>query len=58
MGGMGSKKILMISTDPEAPIIAKADYAVSGDLHGVIPAICDELRKKLIRRLAHLWDII
>ena len=55
---MGSKKILMISTDPEAPIIAKADYAVSGDLHGVIPAICDELRKKLIRRLAHLWDII
>ena len=45
MGGMGSKKILMISTDPEAPIIAKADYAVSGDLHEVIPAICDEIIK-------------
>ena len=45
VGCMGSKKILVVNTDPEAPIIAKADYAVIGDLHEVLPAICAELRK-------------
>ncbi len=45
VGCMGSKKILVVNTDPEAPIIAKADYAVIGDLHEVLPAICEELRK-------------
>ena len=45
VGCMGSKKILVVNTDPEAPIIAKADYAVIGDLHKVLPAVCEELRK-------------
>ncbi|NUM43901.1 MAG: electron transfer flavoprotein subunit alpha/FixB family protein [Anaerolineales bacterium] len=45
VGCMGSKKILAINTDPEAPIVTKADYAVIGDLHVVIPAVCAELRK-------------
>ncbi len=45
VGCAGSKKILVINTDPEAPIIARADYAVIGDLHEIIPAICEEVRK-------------
>ena len=45
VGCMGSKKILAINTDPEAPIVTKADYAVIGDLHEVIPALCAEIKK-------------
>jgi electron transfer flavoprotein alpha subunit len=44
-GAKGAKKILAINTDPEAPILASADYAVIGDLHEVVPAISAELRK-------------
>ena len=45
VGCKGSKNILVINTDPEAPIIAKADYAVIGDLHEVVPAVNEEVRK-------------
>jgi electron transfer flavoprotein alpha subunit len=44
-GAKGAKKILAINSDPEAPILASADYAVIGDLHEVVPAISAELRK-------------
>ena len=44
-GAKGAKRILAINTDPEAPILAVADYAVIGDLHEVVPAITAELRK-------------
>ena len=44
-GAKGAKRILAINTDPEAPILAVADYAVIGDLHEVVPAISAELRK-------------
>jgi electron transfer flavoprotein alpha subunit len=44
-GAKGAKKILAINADPEAPILAVADYAVIGDLHEVVPAISAELRK-------------
>jgi electron transfer flavoprotein alpha subunit len=44
-GCKGAKAILAINTDPEAPILANADYAVIGDLHEVVPAISAELRK-------------
>jgi electron transfer flavoprotein alpha subunit len=44
-GAKGAKKILAINTDPEAPILASADYALIGDLHEVVPAISAELRK-------------
>ena len=37
--------IFAINTDPEAPILAKADYAVIGDLHAVLPALADAVRK-------------
>ncbi len=44
-GCKGAKAILAINTDPDAPILASADYAVIGDLHEVVPAISAELRK-------------
>jgi electron transfer flavoprotein alpha subunit len=44
-GARGAKRILAVNTDPEAPILAVADYAVIGDLHEVVPAISAELRK-------------
>jgi electron transfer flavoprotein alpha subunit len=45
VGAKGSKRILAINSDPEAPIMAKADYAVVGDLHKVLPAIIAEIKK-------------
>jgi electron transfer flavoprotein alpha subunit len=44
-GCKGAKKILAINNDPEAAILANADYAVIGDLAEVVPAITAELRK-------------
>jgi electron transfer flavoprotein alpha subunit len=44
-GCRGAKKMLVINDDPEAPILAHADYAVIGDLHEIVPAISAELRK-------------
>ena len=46
VGAMASKKILAINTDPEANMVTKADYAVIGDLHKVIPAITAEIRRR------------
>jgi electron transfer flavoprotein alpha subunit len=44
-GCKGAKKILAINSDPEAAILANADYAVIGDLTEIVPAITAELRK-------------
>jgi len=46
VGCQGAKNILAINTDPEAPIMEKADYAVVGDLHEVVPAITEEIKKR------------
>jgi electron transfer flavoprotein alpha subunit len=43
-GCAGAKHIIAINTDPGAPILAHADYAVIGDLHQVIPALISALR--------------
>ncbi|HEX9372485.1 MAG TPA: electron transfer flavoprotein subunit alpha/FixB family protein [Roseiflexaceae bacterium] len=45
VGCKGAKRILAINTDREAPIVAYADYAIVGDLHEVVPALCAELRR-------------
>ena len=45
-GCKGAKRILAVNTDPEAPIMSIADYAVVGDLHEVLPAISAELRRR------------
>lgn len=46
VGAMGSKNILAINTDPEANMVTKAGWAVIGDLHEVIPAITEEVKKR------------
>lgn len=45
-GCSSSKTILAINTDPEAPMMTKANYAVVGDMHEVLPAINEELRSR------------
>jgi electron transfer flavoprotein alpha subunit len=46
VGCKAAKRILAINTDPDAPIMDVADYAVIGDLHAVVPAISAELRRR------------
>jgi electron transfer flavoprotein alpha subunit len=46
VGAMASKKILAINIDAEANMVTKADYAVIGDLHKVVPAITEEIRRR------------
>ncbi|MCP4417510.1 MAG: electron transfer flavoprotein subunit alpha/FixB family protein, partial [Chloroflexi bacterium] len=45
VGCKSAKKVLAINTDPEAPIMTKADYAVVGDLHEVLTAVIAELKQ-------------
>jgi electron transfer flavoprotein alpha subunit len=45
-GCAGAKHIIVINTDPGAPILAHADYAIIGDLHQVIPALVAALRAR------------
>jgi electron transfer flavoprotein alpha subunit len=45
-GCAGAKHIIAINTDPGAPILAHADYAIIGDLHQVIPALVAALRAR------------
>ncbi len=46
VGASGAKCIIAINTDPGANIVTKADYAVIGDLHEIVPAISDEIRRR------------
>jgi electron transfer flavoprotein alpha subunit len=45
-GCQAAKHVVAVNTDPEAPIIARADYAVIGDLSKVIPALVSALRER------------
>lgn len=42
-GCASSKVIIAVNTDAEAPMVTKADYAVIGDMHEVVPALLAEL---------------
>jgi electron transfer flavoprotein alpha subunit len=46
VGMQAAKHVLAINTDRDAPMVTKADYAVIGDLHEVVPAIVAELRRR------------
>jgi electron transfer flavoprotein alpha subunit len=45
-GCSSAKSILAINTDPDAPMVTRATYAVIGDLHEVVPAINEEIRRR------------
>ncbi len=46
VGCKAAKHILAINTDPDAPIMGVAEYAVIGDLHKVLPAVSAEIRRR------------
>jgi electron transfer flavoprotein alpha subunit len=45
-GCSSAKTILAINTDAEAPMVTRATYAVIGDLHEIVPAINEEIRRR------------
>jgi electron transfer flavoprotein alpha subunit len=45
VGCKAAKRIIAINTDPDAPIMEKATFAVIGDVGTVVPAISAEIRR-------------
>jgi electron transfer flavoprotein alpha subunit len=45
VGAKGAKRILVVNTDPQAPILAHADYAIIGDVQQVVPALVSAIKE-------------
>lgn len=46
VGCTDAKSILAINTDPQAPMVTRAAYAVIGDVHDVLPALIEEIERR------------
>ncbi len=46
VGMKGSKNIIAINKDPEAPIFGIADLGIVGDVHKVLPKLIEALQQK------------
>jgi electron transfer flavoprotein alpha subunit len=44
-GVNGSKVIVVINSDPEAPFFKAADYGIVGDAFQVVPKLIEEVKK-------------
>ncbi|HXY42878.1 MAG TPA: electron transfer flavoprotein subunit alpha/FixB family protein, partial [Acidimicrobiales bacterium] len=45
-GCQSAKVMVAINTDPQAPIMGRADYAVIGDVNVILPALVEALRER------------
>jgi electron transfer flavoprotein alpha subunit len=45
-GCLSAKHLVAINTDPDAPIMGRAHYALIGDLHEILPALVAALRAR------------
>lgn len=45
-GCSSARTIVAINTDADAPMVTNAHYAVIGDLHEIVPAVNEELRRR------------
>jgi electron transfer flavoprotein alpha subunit len=45
VGAKGAKRILVVNTDPQAPILSHADYAIIGDVQQVVPALVSAIKE-------------
>jgi electron transfer flavoprotein alpha subunit len=43
-GCQGARCLIAVNTDPDAPIVSRADYAVIADLHELLPALVAAIR--------------
>ncbi len=45
-GCQGAKTMVAVNTDPDAPIMSRADYAVIGDVNEILPPLLEAVRAR------------